>query len=61
MFSSSFINTSYNKKEMIEQGIEQSKRLYRLNQIAKKQFDILQGTAGINKIENLDTKKLLDK
>lgn len=46
---------------MIEQGIEQSKRLYRLNQIAKKQFDILQGTAGIKKIENLDTKKLLDK
>ncbi len=47
--------------EMIEQGIEQPKRLYRLNQIAKKQFDILQGTAGIKKIENLDTKKLLDK
>ena len=55
------VNLENLNAEMIEQGIEQSKRLYRLNQIAKKQFDILQGTAGINKIENLDTKKLLDK
>lgn len=30
-------------------------------ELAKKQFDILQETAGIKKIENLDTKKLLDK
>ena len=55
------VNLENINAEMIEQGIEQSKRLYRLNQIAKKQFDILQGTAGIKKIENLDTKKLLDK
>ena len=31
------------------------------NQISKNKFDILQGTDGIKKIENLDTKKLLDK
>ena len=31
------------------------------NQISKNTFDILQGTDGIKKIENLDTKKLLDK
>ena len=55
------VNLENLNAEMIEQGIEQSKRLYRLNQIAKKQFDILQETAGIKKIENLDTKKLLDK
>ena len=55
------VNLENLNSEMIEQGIEQPKRLYRLNQIAKKQFDILQGTAGIKKIENLDTKKLLDK
>lgn len=55
------VNLENLNAEMIEQGIEQSKRLERLNQIAKKQFDILQGTAGIKKIENLDTKKLLDK
>ena len=55
------VNLENLNAEMIEQGVEQSKRLERLNQIAKKQFDILQGTAGIKKIENLDTKKLLDK
>lgn len=55
------VNLENLNAEMIEQGMEQSKRLERLNQIAKKQFDILQGTAGIKKIENLDTKKLLDK
>ena len=55
------VNLENLNAEMIEQGIEQSKRLYKLNQIAKKQFGILQGTAGIKKIENLDTKKLLDK
>ena len=54
------VNLENLNAEMIEQGIEQSKRLDRLNQIAKKQFDILQETAGIKKIENLDTKKLLD-
>ena len=52
------INLENLNAEMIEQGIEQAKRLDRLNQIAKKQFDILQGTAGIKKIENFDTMKL---
>lgn len=45
---------------MIEQGLEQSKRLVRLNKIAKKQLNILQGNAGIKKIENLDNKKLIN-
>lgn len=43
--------------EMIEQGIEQSKRLERLNAIAKKQYLILQGSNGIKKIEALDNEK----
>lgn len=43
------VNLENLNAEMIEQGIEQSKRLERLNQIAKKQFEILQGTAGIKK------------
>ena len=40
--------------EMIEQGLEQSKRLERLNAIAKKQYLTLQGSNGIKKIEALD-------
>jgi len=40
--------------EMIEQGIEQSKRLERLNTIAKKQYTTLQDSSGIKKIEDLD-------
>ncbi len=43
--------------EMIEQGLEQSKRLDRLNVIAKKQFTILKRSSNINKIENLDNKQ----
>ena len=39
--------------EMIAQGIEQKIRLERLNSIAKKQYDILQGSKGIKKIEEL--------
>lgn len=39
---------------MINQGLSQNKRLERLNEIAKKQFDILQNTSGIKKIERLD-------
>lgn len=39
--------------EMIEQGIEQSKRLEKLNAIAKKQYNILQDNKGIKKIEKL--------
>ena len=40
--------------EMIEQGLEPSKRLERLNAIAKKQYLILQGSNGIKKIETLE-------
>ncbi len=48
--------------EMIAQGLEQKVRLERLNNIAKKQYSILQDSKGINKIEMLDdnnTTKLL--
>jgi hypothetical protein len=55
------VNLENLNAEMIEQGLEQSKRLERLNQIAKKQLVILQDNAGIKRIENLDNKKLLDK
>lgn len=40
--------------EMIEDGIEQSKRLERLNKIAKKQYDVLQNSSSIKKIETLE-------
>ena len=40
--------------EMIEQGLEQSKRLERLNAIAKKQYLTLQGSNSLKKIETLD-------
>ena len=40
--------------EMIEQGLEQCKRLERLNTIAKKQYIILQDSNSIKKIEALD-------
>ena len=53
------VNLENLNAEMIEQGLEQSKRLIRLNQIAKKQLEILKGNAGIKKIENLDTGKLI--
>lgn len=48
--------------EMIAQGLEQKVRLERLNNIAKKQYSILQDSKGIKKIEMLDdnnTTKLL--
>jgi hypothetical protein len=48
------VNLENLNAEMINQGIPQSKRLERLNEIAKKQFDILQHTSGIKKIESLD-------
>lgn len=49
---------------MIEQGIEQTNRLERLNQIAKKQYNILKDNKGIKTIEktinyNGKEKKLL--
>ena len=53
------VNLENINAELIEQGLEQSQRLVRLNQIAKKQLDILQGNAGIKKIEKLENKNLL--
>lgn len=55
------INLENLNAEMINQGVEQSKRLERLNEVAKKQYEILQDSKGIKKIEILDNKKLLDK
>ena len=40
--------------EMISQGLEQKARLERLNYIAKKQYNILQDSKGIKKIEMFD-------
>lgn len=40
--------------EMISQGIEQKVRLERLNNLAKKQYSILQDSKGIRKIEMFD-------
>lgn len=40
--------------EMIAQGIEQKTILERLNEIAKKQYNILQDSKGIKKLEGLD-------
>lgn len=51
------VNLENLNAEMISQGLPQSKRLERLNEIAKKQFDILQHTSGIKKIESLDNNK----
>ena len=42
--------------EMITQGLEQKVRLERLNNIAKKQYNILQDSKGIKKIEALEEK-----
>lgn len=53
------INLENLNAEMINQGLEQSKRLIRLNEIAKKQLNILKDNAGIKRIENLDNKKML--
>ncbi len=54
------INLENLNAEMINQGVEQSKRLERLNEVAKKQYEILQDSKGIKKIENLDNSKLLN-
>lgn len=46
--------------EFINQGLSQKSRLERLNEIAKKQLEILKDSSGIKKIEELDdSKKLL--
>lgn len=55
------VNMENLNAEMINQGMAQNKRLERLNEIARKQFSILQHTSGIKKIKSLDNKKLLDK
>ena len=55
------INLENLNAEMINQGLDQPKRLVRLNQIAKKQLDILEGNAGIKRIEKIDNKRMLDK
>ena len=55
------VNLENLNADMIQKGLEQSKRLIKLNQIAKKQLEILQGNAGIKRIENLDNKKQLIK
>ncbi|MBQ7667938.1 MAG: KilA-N domain-containing protein [Clostridia bacterium] len=44
--------------EMIRQGIEQNKRLIKLNEIAKKQSDILKDNLGIKKLEKLEKLKI---
>ena len=54
------INLENLNAEMINQGIEQNKRLERLNEIAKKQYEILKDSKGTKKIESLDNMKLLD-
>lgn len=54
------VNLENLNAEMINQGIEQSKRLERLNSIAKKQYEILQDSKGIKKIENVDKSNLLN-
>ena len=45
--------------EMIAEGIEPKIRLEKLNSIAKKQYNILQNSNSIKKIEMLDDKKVL--
>lgn len=54
------VNLENINAELINQRMAQNKRLERLNEIAKKQFDILQNTSGIKKIEQMDNIKLLD-
>ncbi len=48
------INLENLNAEMINQGIQQSERLNRLNEVAKKQYEILQDSKGIKKIGNLN-------
>ena len=56
------INLENLNAEMINQGIKQSKRLERLNEIAKRQYEILKDHNGIKRIEHLDSnmQKLLE-
>ena len=45
--------------EMIAEGIEQNIRLERLNAIAKKQYNILQDSSSVKRIELLDDDKII--
>ena len=47
--------------ELIAQGLEPKTRLERLNQIAKKQYEILQDSSGIKRIETLDDENKMKK
>lgn len=47
--------------EMIDRGMEQKSRVESLNKIAKKQYNILQDSSSIKKIEDLDNNTLLNK
>lgn len=46
--------------EFIKQGMNQKQRLERLNDIAKKQIEILENNNGIKKIEGFENKNLLN-
>ena len=50
------INLENLNSEMIFQGLEQKVRIKKLNNIAKKQYSILQDSKGIKKIEALEEK-----
>lgn len=54
------INLENLNAEMINQEIEKNKKLERLNEVGKKQYEILQHSKEIKKIENLDNSKLLN-
>ena len=47
--------------EMIEQGMNQRERIEKLNNIAKKQYVILQENRSVKKIEELDKRSKVDK
>lgn len=52
------VNLENLNAELINRGLEQSKRLERLNTIAKKQYSILQNNNSINDIKKLDNEKI---
>ena len=53
------VNLENLNAELINQGMAQSKRLERLNEIAKKQLETLQNSPSMKKVESLDNKKIL--
>ena len=50
------INLENLNANMIEQGIKQNERLSKLNDIAKKQYNILESSKGIKKIGRLNNR-----